>query len=180
MKFAEHRQMTELSFMGSCILEDRHKHFTFLSAKNFHKWGEFDLPFIWDCLPGDILQVATNARKRGRDIAYTIASVTNYTVYSDDVLKRIALGLMEDDYREGFIIILSRLGVTASTPVLRAAFSEVLADCSDYSIDVYQLIDSGIEYLNKFADKGVNFQLEKFQERIIQKNKDIKELYDRF
>jgi hypothetical protein len=179
MKFGEHRKMAEFALVGSCILENKHKHFTYLSSKNFHKWGEIDLPFIWDCLPGDIHLVADNAKKKGRDEIYNISFVTDFTVYGLSELQRIALGLMEDEYRNGFISVLMRLGAISNTPVLRAAISEVLAGCSNYDIDVFELIDSGSDYLNSFGNDSVGKMLAQFNQRVINKNKEIKAIHDR-
>ena len=171
--------MSELALVGSCILENQHVNFSYLSPRNFHKWADIDLPFIWDCLPGDIYKVADNAKLKGRDCIYDICYVTDHTVYGLPELQRIALGLMEDEYREGFIMTLNKIGVLANTPVLRAAVSEVLAGASNYEIDVYELIGSGIDYLNSFKSDTADRLLAQLDQKIINKNKEIKAIHDR-
>lgn len=169
-----HRQFLEFSIIGSCILENKYDDVKFLSAKNFRVWGEYDLPFLWECLPGSLFIVSARAKKKGRDMHNEIAELTNFAVYSH--LQPIALSLMEDEFRTSFIKVLNGLLLRNDNATHKSAITEILYEFVDESKDTFELIGAGIGYLKKFDHVGITEAMDLFDTRMKEKIKDIKKI----
>lgn len=174
MIIREHRQFLEYTIIGGCIEENRYNEVSFLSERNFHVWGEFDLPAIWKLLPGNVFELSKKSKQTGKDLTYQVTYLTNFSVYSQ--LTPIGLALMEDEFRQSFIQVLNRLILRDRNTTHQSAITEILQELVDESNDIFKTVDSGAEYLRKLCDQHITETMDRFQLAMNNKALEIKKI----